>query len=121
MNFSLVGLIIRNRFEFVKGFFSSSLFTLNRLLINGKNVNRLFPNLESRRLRTLFNDFGSDKSSEHDYEIFYSQILQSLPSGDLLEIGIGTNNPNLNSTMGKSGKPGASLFAWQECQTFQQK
>jgi SAM-dependent methyltransferase len=51
--------------------------------------------------------------------MFYSQIIYTLPPGDLLEIGIGTNNPDLQSTMGKSGRPGASLFAWQESHMFQ--
>ena len=33
---------------------------------------------------------------------------------NILEIGLGTNNPQLVSTMGYYGKPGASLYAFRE-------
>ena len=70
-------------------------------------------------LRAIFDDFGSDKASVHDYHIPYSWILNQLPNdGLILEIGIGTNNPNLPSTMGVNGKPGASLRAWRETKKF---
>lgn len=65
----------------------------------------------SQELGVLFNDFGSDKTS-HGYERIYAEFLNSHAedlSIELLEIGIGTNSPGLVSSMGKNGKPGASL------------
>lgn len=60
-----------------------------------------------------FDLFGSDKSKT-GLSLVYKHLLSSLPAGSsLLEIGIGTNNPKLVSSMGKNGKPGASLLAYE--------
>jgi len=59
----------------------------------------------------------SDKSTTHTYHILYSYILKELGRNNplkLLEIGLGTNNPNLISSMGPTGRPGASLYAFRE-------
>jgi cephalosporin hydroxylase len=66
-------------------------------------------------LEKLFSKHGSDKSSVHDYHHVYGALLdepQRLET--IVEIGIGTNNPSLVSTMGAGGKPGASLRAFAE-------
>jgi hypothetical protein len=78
------------------------------------------PNSESaRELKRLFKQFGSDKSTVHDYYLLYSALIEMIPSGtNILEIGIGTSNPNLPSTMGINGKPGASLRAWKASNKF---
>lgn len=66
------------------------------------------------QISSTFNGFGSDKS-ESGLTPLYQILLGSLPDdANLLEIGIGTNNPGLISSMGKYGKPGASLFAYNE-------
>lgn len=65
-------------------------------------------------LGDLFVQYGSDKSTFHNYDLVYERIL-----GDpnqvtaILEIGLGTNNPKIISTMGFAGKPGASLRAFK--------
>lgn len=70
-------------------------------------------------LGRLFKQFGSDKSTVHDYHICYSALIKLIPTGsNLLEIGIGTSNPNLPSTMGINGTPGASLRAWKASKKF---
>jgi len=70
-------------------------------------------------LKVIFDKFGSDKASAHDYHVPYSWILNQLPDdGLILEIGIGTKNPNLPSNMGVNGMPGASLRAWRETKKF---
>ena len=54
----------------------------------------------------------SDKSTTHTYHILYSYIFHQLGKDaplKLLEIGLGTNNPALISSMGSAGRPGASL------------
>ncbi len=70
----------------------------------------------SVHLCRIFDDFGSDKGSYHGYHKVYSKIISSLPnSGSLIvEVGIGTNNTDVASHMGKGGRPGASLRAWKE-------
>jgi len=76
------------------------------------DFDKVFPiTPESKLLATYFDDYGSDKSS-HGYERIYTKILASWVHTNqlnLLEIGIGTNSPGLISSMGKRGKPGASL------------
>jgi hypothetical protein len=66
-------------------------------------------------LRDLFDQYGSDKSSYHDYHLLYGPILADREAiTNLLEIGIGTNNPDVISNMGIHGKPGASLRAFRD-------
>lgn len=107
-----------SKWEYIKGFAKSRAFTLNRKLIDKDSIAPIAESNRSNRLKALFDKHESDKSSGHDYHLFYADILTTIPYGDLLEIGIGTNNPNLVSTMGEAGKPGASLFAWRESGEF---
>ena len=101
---------------------SASLFIpqINQLIVNFQptiqDINK-FENKESKILGELFKKYGSDKSTTHNYFIFYSYILNTLGIKNklnVLEIGLGTNNPNLVSTMGSSGMPGASLRAFRD-------
>ena len=65
----------------------------------------------------LMAEHGSDKGlGWHNYTPLYSELLASCaaPPRDLLEIGLGTNNPLLASNMGVDGVPGASLRGWRE-------
>jgi hypothetical protein len=60
---------------------------------------------------------GSDKGSGvHNYTTIYSAILGKLREQPLriFELGLGTNNPDLISSMGLHGHPGASLRGWRE-------
>lgn len=67
-------------------------------------------------LGELFRRHGSDKSSMHDYHRIYGAILGGKRSSflNILEIGLGTNNLDVPSNMGLSGKPGASLRAFRD-------
>lgn len=69
-------------------------------------------------LKKLFNKHGSDKSLLHDYQIPYGYIFNLLPSGPLLEIGIGSQDTKFNSVMGISYVPGASLRSWRDSGYF---
>jgi hypothetical protein len=65
-------------------------------------------------LAELFEKHGSDKAS-HGYASVYARVLREIGHDvDLLEIGLGTNRPAAVSTMGASGKPGASLRAFRD-------
>lgn len=78
-------------------------------------------------LNSLCDRFGSDKGESspignpypwpsHSYADFYS-LAFGLRRGDVervVECGLGTNNPDLASSMGAAGRPGASLRVWQQ-------
>ena len=66
-------------------------------------------------LSKLFIKHGSDKASRHDYYKVYGELLNNLNSvTKIFEIGLGTNNTDIVSTMGKNGTPGASLRAFRD-------
>lgn len=68
-------------------------------------------------LGDIFAKNHSDKSTNHNYHIMYSHIFNKLGKDselNILEIGLGTNNPKLISTMGENGVPGASLYSFRE-------
>jgi hypothetical protein len=67
----------------------------------------------SETLGKELNTQGSDKSSKHNYHLLYSGIIDPTRPMQLLEIGLGTNNPTLVSNMGAAGVPGASLRAFR--------
>jgi len=70
----------------------------------------------SADLRDLFSRYGSDKSSTHDYHFVYGRLFEDPNSVRLVvEIGIGTNSPNVLSTMGRGHVGvGGSLRAWRD-------
>ena len=71
--------------------------------------------LESKKLKKLFDHYGSDKSSIHNYHLIYSAIFTKRSKvKKILEIGLGTNNINVLSNMGVKGKPGASVRAFRD-------
>lgn len=82
------------------------------------------PTCEISRLCDLY---GSDKGElrkdghpypwpSHTYADFYARLFSHCRNGVKLvfECGLGTNNPELPSSMGASGKPGASLRVWRD-------
>ena len=70
---------------------------------------------ETEQLGKLFNKYGSDKATTHNYYLLYASILKSQKSvNKIFEIGLGTNNIDIVSTMGKKGHPGASLRAFRD-------
>lgn len=70
-----------------------------------------------KKLNENFSIFKSDKS-KNQYDLIYSVIFPDLVTNfKILEIGMGTNNPEIVSSMGINGKPGASLKAFKN--TFQ--
>jgi hypothetical protein len=69
---------------------------------------------DSRDLADLFNKYGSDKSVRHNYHVIYGSLLRRNEPVSILEIGLGTNNPKVPSTMGIQGKPGAAERAFRD-------
>jgi SAM-dependent methyltransferase len=80
------------------------------------------------RISELCDLHGSDKGTAltnsqfvggwayHDYTSIYEMMFYSkqLTVKSVLEIGIGTNNPTIPSSMGPNGSPGASLRVWRD-------
>lgn len=66
-------------------------------------------------LGELFSKYGSDKSKAHNYHFVYGEILKESKSiKKIFEIGLGTNNRDVFSSMGRKGRPGASLRAFRD-------
>lgn len=60
---------------------------------------------------------GSDKGQKrHNYTTVYSALFSEYRERPLriFELGLGTNNPEINSSMGPTGHPGASLRGWRD-------
>jgi len=55
-------------------------------------------------------------SSWHNYTTFYYNLFKDKQNETLriFELGLGTNNINIPSNMGSTGRPGASLYGWSE-------
>lgn len=104
----------------------------NRLAMHqSKNINYgyavQYKKNDQSRMNLLADKYGSDKGESdsknnpypwpsHNYADIY-ELMFRLRRNDvklLIECGLGTNNPNLRSTMGSSGKPGASLRLWRD-------
>jgi hypothetical protein len=81
----------------------------------------------SCELSRLCDVYGSDKGElrsdghpynwpSHTYSEFYSRLLSLSRNSikNVFECGLGTNNPNLPSSVGIDGKPGASLRVWRD-------
>jgi hypothetical protein len=78
-------------------------------------------------LSWLCDKYGSDKGEikkyghpypwpSHTYADLYSRLFDHCRFGvtNVFECGIGSNNPNILSSMGVEGKPGASLRVWRD-------
>lgn len=81
----------------------------------------------SSEMAKLCDKYGSDKGSltpksnhykwlAHSYTDFYSRMYSHCRNSVLkvFECGLGTNNPDIVSSMGVTGKPGASLRMWRD-------
>lgn len=71
----------------------------------------------TQELGELLESRGSDKSTNHDYYRVYADLFVNAGLDRplcLLEIGIGSDNPRMPSSMGKQGRPGASIRAFRD-------
>jgi hypothetical protein len=90
-------------------------------------VTLYYPMKQLNFLSELCDLYGSDKGESrefghpyswksHSYTDFYSRMYAHCRTSieKVFECGIGTNDPSLVSSMGKEGKPGASLRVWRD-------
>ena len=67
-------------------------------------------------LTEIMNEEGSDKGKgRHNYTIYYEKLFQPIKNkiNSFCEIGLGTNNPHIKSTMGVNGISCASVKGWE--------
>lgn len=82
---------------------------------------------DEKFLNELCDKYGSDKGSlldsspyypwpPHNYTKVYASLFANIKNDSLIvfECGLGTNNPNIKSSMNVNGKPGASLRVWRD-------
>lgn len=85
-------------------------------------MNYSFNETQTTQLCEIMGRNKSDKGSspitscKHNYTTFYYSIFNNIKEKVLriFELGLGTNNPNIPSSMGLNGRPGASLYGWNE-------
>ena len=95
---------------------------LNNHFMITDNILEEFFNTTDLNIRTplceIMSKFGSDKGNDthHNYTRLYNYIFSAYREKpiNLFEVGLGTNNLNVQSNMGLEGKPGASLYGWRE-------
>jgi hypothetical protein len=70
---------------------------------------------EILKVKDIFNKWGSDKSSKHNYEIIYAEFKKTMhTSSRILEIGCGSNDPEIRHAMSPNYIPLSSLHALKE-------
>jgi hypothetical protein len=81
-----------------------------------RSINELssLGNSSNRKLGNIFQKYGSDKKT-HEYDYLYQKIIDSDADVKfIVEIGIGSNNPEVMSNMSQYGSPGASLKSFRD-------
>lgn len=71
----------------------------------------------SETLKELFTRYGSDKSVSHNYHLVYGEIFEKINNKDslnILEIGLGSQNPSTPSRMSGCFTVGSSIRAYKE-------
>jgi hypothetical protein len=105
--------------------FNARKFKINKV---SKNINFYIVdyNVRVNDLTKLCEKYGSDKGGDyfknkviglkHTYTDFYYDQFNKVKSKilNIFELGIGTNNLNIESNMTVHGKPGASLKVWRD-------
>lgn len=74
-----------------------------------------YPGPNSDKIGSLLGRYGSDKASRHGYHLIYGAVITE-PDNVLkvLEIGLGSRDSNVVSSMQIPGEPGGSLRAFRD-------
>lgn len=94
----------------VRGFGGSLSSSHVAWLLRNRNV------IAPTQVCRVMTKYGSDKGRSNNYTPLYSTLFGERGGQPLrlLELGLGTNDPDVPSNMGVFGVPGASLRAWRE-------
>jgi len=107
--FPAINLLIDNLHSLPKSYRYNLVKDIKEVLEDNSDI------LAGEELANLLRHYGSDKAGKHDYYWFYGKLLKNRNEiKKILEIGLGTNNLDVISNMGKDGKPGASLRAFRD-------
>jgi len=104
---------IKNLLPAVNSFCETIGLNFSEILKYDKAKNTKF----SAKIKRIFDKHGSDKALYHSYHLSYGEIFEDLNTSrklNILEIGMGSNNPNIASFMSDCHTPGASLRALKE-------
>lgn len=71
------------------------------------------PSISVEAFSSLAQKLGAGKRSGHEFVYKFLDFPRDSPL-NILEVGIGTNDPKVPSNMGKDGNPGSSLEMWTE-------
>lgn len=110
--------------KYINDFFRNIRYTIFIKYINFLNKisnKRKYLN-KNNTLTKLFSEYGSDKGNindKHNYSDYYDLIFSEIrfKNINLLEVGLGSVDENINfhmKYMGKNYKPLASLLAWRD-------
>jgi hypothetical protein len=72
---------------------------------------------DAARLKTLFDYYGSDNSTNHSYHLVYAEVFKKfdrLANLNILEIGLGTHRADIPSRIDYKFTPRASIKAFKE-------
>lgn len=84
------------------------------------SINNALRDIQSDRKTELCNIMTTHKSDKgngwHNYTVLYHHLFSPIRYKPLsvFEMGLGTNNVNIKSNMGGSGRFGASLYGWEQ-------
>jgi hypothetical protein len=114
--FNDIGLLLSLKSAY--GFFDSLKNLISLFESNFIEIKNIDTNLPLTEIGELFQKHRSDKSGPtHRYDLVYQNIcscLRTKKSLSILEIGLGSNDPQIVSHMGQNHQIGASLFAFRE-------
>ena len=89
--------------------FKTKIISANKFFLKKKMIK------ETKLLKKFFNFYGSDKSTIHNYHLIYGSLFKNKTKvRKVLEIGLGTDDENIISNIGRFGKPGASVRAFRD-------
>lgn len=117
-NYKILGGLTKKNIDLIFPLMSRLLFILKFKIkiisaISFSKINNSKNNVKI--LKKYFNKYGSDKSKIHNYHLIYASLFKKNNKiKNILEIGLGTNNEDLVSNMGKYGHPGASIRAFRD-------
>ena len=117
-NYKILGGFTKKNIDLIFPLMSKLLFILKFKIkiISAGSFSKIYNSKNNIKiLKNYFNKYGSDKSKIHNYHLIYASLFKKNNKiKNVLEIGLGTNNENLVSNMGKYGHPGASIRAFRD-------
>jgi len=100
----------------MEGHFNVNIYCENDISKYIKSMRNVYWKKKETTLTEIMNEEGSDKGKgRHNFTIYYEKLFQYIKDEitTFCEIGLGTNNPYIKSSMGVNGIPCASVKGWE--------